>query len=143
MKPSFMFNLFLLSIILYQAQGIRFKTSLISSSNHQELITKTTLSIEDDESARASNLSPGIDRKLMAKILSSDRHSTNSKNYKPQSDLKFTHRRLGKDEKFSTTSVPVSSKHGKTEIVSEPYPDVVDITGMDYSPAKRKPPIHN
>nr|KAJ0195342.1 hypothetical protein LSAT_V11C700361170 [Lactuca sativa] len=84
-----------------------------------------------------------IDRKLMAKILSSDRHSTNSKNYKPQSDLKFTHRRLGKDEKFSTTSVPVSSKHGKTEIVSEPYPDVVDITGMDYSPAKRKPPIHN
>ncbi|KAK4764759.1 hypothetical protein SAY86_025849 [Trapa natans] len=25
----------------------------------------------------------------------------------------------------------------------EHYPDIVDIAGMDYSPAKRKPPIHN
>nr|CAD1825707.1 unnamed protein product [Ananas comosus var. bracteatus] len=23
------------------------------------------------------------------------------------------------------------------------YPDILDIAGMDYSPAKRKPPIHN
>ncbi|KAF8036725.1 hypothetical protein BT93_C2441 [Corymbia citriodora subsp. variegata] len=26
---------------------------------------------------------------------------------------------------------------------SEHYPDIMDIAGMDYSPAKRKPPIHN
>ncbi|XP_056162638.1 uncharacterized protein LOC115687366 [Syzygium oleosum] len=26
---------------------------------------------------------------------------------------------------------------------SEQYPDIMDIAGMDYSPAKRKPPIHN
>jgi len=25
----------------------------------------------------------------------------------------------------------------------ETYPDILDIAGMDYSPAKRKPPIHN
>lgn len=25
----------------------------------------------------------------------------------------------------------------------EHYPDVIDIAGMDYSPAKRRPPIHN
>ncbi|KAJ0965972.1 hypothetical protein J5N97_027110 [Dioscorea zingiberensis] len=26
---------------------------------------------------------------------------------------------------------------------AETYPDAIDIAGMDYSPAKRKPPIHN
>ena len=26
---------------------------------------------------------------------------------------------------------------------AESYPDAIDIAGMDYSPAKRKPPIHN
>ncbi|XP_030544557.1 uncharacterized protein LOC115751024 [Rhodamnia argentea] len=26
---------------------------------------------------------------------------------------------------------------------SEHYPDIMDIAGMDYTPAKRKPPIHN
>ncbi|XP_073106879.1 uncharacterized protein [Elaeis guineensis] len=32
---------------------------------------------------------------------------------------------------------PPFSKHPQT------YPDTLDIAGMDYSPAKRKPPIHN
>ncbi|KAI3679510.1 hypothetical protein L2E82_51251 [Cichorium intybus] len=145
MKPSFIFTLLLLSIILYQAQGIRFDKSTISSSNHPELITKTSLSIQDDGSAMATELLPGINRKIMTKTISSNPPSTDRKisDYYPQSDIKFTHRRIGKEENFPTTSVSINSKHGKMEGVSKRYPDVIDITGMDYSPAKRKPPIHN
>ncbi|KAI3496021.1 hypothetical protein L1887_38371 [Cichorium endivia] len=59
MKPSFIFSLLLLSIILYQAKGIRFEKSTVSSSNNPELITKTSLSIQDDGSAMATELLPG------------------------------------------------------------------------------------
>lgn len=33
-----------------------------------------------------------------------------------------------------------STDHGHDH---QTYPDLLDIAGMDYSPAKRKPPIHN
>lgn len=29
------------------------------------------------------------------------------------------------------------------EIAHEHFPDIIDLAEMDYSPAKRKPPIHN
>ncbi|KAF6147653.1 hypothetical protein GIB67_031644 [Kingdonia uniflora] len=45
-----------------------------------------------------------------------------------------------KEEELSVKPTPVS-KH--REPVPERYPDIIDIAGMDYSPAKRKPPIHN
>ncbi|OWM65960.1 uncharacterized protein LOC116199050 [Punica granatum] len=39
-------------------------------------------------------------------------------------------------EGFSVKSSTTAPKH-------EHYPDIIDIAGMDYSPAKRKPPVHN
>ncbi|WOL15494.1 hypothetical protein Cni_G24275 [Canna indica] len=33
--------------------------------------------------------------------------------------------------------------HRATPPPVQTYPDIIDIAGMDYSPAKRKPPIHN
>ncbi|KAL5985573.1 hypothetical protein ACLOJK_027559 [Asimina triloba] len=37
----------------------------------------------------------------------------------------------------------VKSSTAEHQRPNERYPDIVDIAGMDYSPAKRKPPIHN
>lgn len=49
--------------------------------------------------------------------------------------------------------VSVDSKQGHVHVYSsapppetkprQNYPDTLDIAGMDYSPAKRMPPIHN
>lgn len=44
----------------------------------------------------------------------------------------------GKRENFSVKSSPV-----QLEAAPKHYPDVLDIAGMDYSPARRKSPIHN
>ncbi|KAI7725568.1 hypothetical protein M8C21_009850 [Ambrosia artemisiifolia] len=143
MRPSLMFTLLFISIFLYEAQGIRLEKLRIPASNHQELITKSSSSNQDDRSAMATKLSSGKTRKLMIKVISSGFTTTNDKNYKkdPKTNLKFARELVEKEETFSTTLE--SSKHAKTEDVSKRYPDVIDITGMDYSPAKRKPPIHN
>ncbi|XVE63613.1 hypothetical protein DITRI_Ditri07aG0033600 [Diplodiscus trichospermus] len=44
-----------------------------------------------------------------------------------------------KQEKFPVDS-PTTSEHQE---VQEQYADIMDIAEMDYSPARRKPPIHN
>lgn len=46
----------------------------------------------------------------------------------------------GKRESFSVDSSPDSNHR---EATPERYPDTLDIDEMDYSPARRKPPIHN
>ncbi|XP_017246289.1 uncharacterized protein LOC108217897 [Daucus carota subsp. sativus] len=43
-------------------------------------------------------------------------------------------------ENFSVKSSPVVEQ---PEAAPKHYPDVVDLAGMDYSPARRKSPIHN
>lgn len=43
-----------------------------------------------------------------------------------------------KRENFSVKSPPV-----QLEAAPKHYPDVLDIAGMDYSPARKKSPIHN
>ncbi|KAJ0706093.1 putative Root meristem growth factor 9 [Helianthus annuus] len=143
MKPSLMFTLLLLSFFLYEAQGISLEKLSIPTSNHQELITKSSSSNQDDASGMATKLPSGINRKLMTKMTSSSFTTKNDKDYKkdPKIDLKFARELVEMEETFSTTLAP--SKQAKTEVDTERYPDVIDITGMDYSPAKRKPPIHN
>ncbi|KVH94374.1 hypothetical protein Ccrd_003559 [Cynara cardunculus var. scolymus] len=130
--------------------GIRLEKWSPSASNHQEFITKSSSSINGEKglTMATDQVSPaGINRKLMTKTIASSSTTTNyNKTYKihdPKSDVKFTHGQVENEEVFSTTSTPENSKHRNTQIVSEQYLDVIDITGMDYSPAKRKPPIHN
>ncbi|GJT06935.1 retrovirus-related pol polyprotein from transposon TNT 1-94 [Tanacetum coccineum] len=48
---------------------------------------------------------------------------------------------LGKGE--TSNSSKEYSKHWKKEVINEQYPDVIDIAGMDYTPARKKSPIHN
>lgn len=46
-----------------------------------------------------------------------------------------------KEENFAVKFSSPVSEH--PEAAPERYPDVLDIAGMDYSPARRKSPIHN
>ncbi|CAI9100937.1 OLC1v1038128C1 [Oldenlandia corymbosa var. corymbosa] len=57
---------------------------------------------------------------------------------------------VGKEENFNVNSSTVLPDHDhqhsqpdRTNVDPGHYPDILDIAGMDYSPAKRKPPIHN
>ncbi|KAI3701533.1 hypothetical protein L6452_26692 [Arctium lappa] len=150
MKPSFMLILLLLSMFLYQPQGIRLENLSLSASNHQKFIPKSSSSINGDEglAMATDQVSPaGINRKLMTKTIGSTSTPTNNKNYKIDHDLKsevkFTRGQLENEVFFSTTVAPENPKRKNKQVVSEEYSDVIDITGMDYSPAKRKPPIHN
>lgn len=47
----------------------------------------------------------------------------------------------GKEENLSVKSLLPAPEHH--EAAPDRYPDVLDIAGMDYSPARRKSPIHN
>ncbi|RWV85119.1 hypothetical protein BHE74_00024569 [Ensete ventricosum] len=72
--------------------------------------------------------------------------------------FQFTDTVSGKSNDVGADSAQNNQKHSKDEadrsqddIHTAPpaskrpptYPDILDIAGMDYSPAKRKPPIHN
>ncbi|KAI3771776.1 hypothetical protein L6452_02944 [Arctium lappa] len=88
----------------------------------------------------------GINRKLMTKTISS-RTTYASATLIPSK----THDNDGNTKIKSTggnlaiNSPPKRSKYGTTTEVGAPprFPDVIDLAGMDYSPARRKPPIHN
>lgn len=53
----------------------------------------------------------------------------------------------GEDGDVKAKSSSVISKHQEQEAAAahqvQHYPDLTDMTEMDYSPARRKPPIHN
>nr|GEV83383.1 retrovirus-related Pol polyprotein from transposon TNT 1-94 [Tanacetum cinerariifolium] len=51
------------------------------------------------------------------------------------------HGLVGKGE--TSNSSTEYSKHWKKEVISEQHPDVIDIAEMDYTPARKKSPIHN
>ncbi|XP_071729584.1 uncharacterized protein [Rutidosis leptorrhynchoides] len=123
MKPSFMYlSLLAISIFLYEVQGIRLGNLSTAASDNEEFVIKSLSSNHKDGLVMASDQSlSGINRKLMKIIISSTSAKTKDKNI----HKKFTR---GK---------------GKTAIVFERYPDIINLTEMDYSPAKRKPPIHN
>nr|XP_043628420.1 uncharacterized protein LOC122599883 [Erigeron canadensis] len=144
MKDSLIFSLLLLSIFFYEAQGIRLKELSTSASYNQESITKSSWESKDDGSAVTSVVSSGRNRKLMTKTISSSPTTINEKNDQ-KANKSFAHEALTKEGIISpTTLVPKNSKHEKIEVSSELSPDAInDIAGMDYSPAKRKPPIHN
>ncbi|XP_040995789.1 uncharacterized protein LOC121241983 [Juglans microcarpa x Juglans regia] len=48
----------------------------------------------------------------------------------------------GEKQTFMVSGKPTSDEHRESTAL-EHFPDNTDIVDMDYSPAKRKPPIHN
>uniref|UniRef100_A0A5B7ARH7 Uncharacterized protein n=1 Tax=Davidia involucrata TaxID=16924 RepID=A0A5B7ARH7_DAVIN len=131
MKSSLLASLLLLSILISEAQGIRLKKGFVSAEQHKihegTLIKTNNGGVGEVILCKEGHCS-GNSRKLMTKTTSST--STTSKNDKNG----------GEEENFSVSSSPVP-KH--REAAPERYPDILDIAGMDYSPARKKPPIHN
>ncbi|CAN4113117.1 unnamed protein product [Withania somnifera] len=92
--------------------------------------------------------SSGLNRKLMTKTTSTTSspitNTTSTKNIKNEGNKAHVTATILKgqstSENFSVNSSPETG-HRKTS--SDHHVDVLDLAGMDYSPAKRKPPIHN
>ncbi|THU51894.1 hypothetical protein C4D60_Mb06t35870 [Musa balbisiana] len=80
----------------------------------------------------------GKSRKLMTNAMAT---SKSGKSNDVGADSAQNNQKHSKDEadrsQDDTHTAPPASKRPPT------YPDILDIAGMDYSPAKRKPPIHN
>ncbi|XP_009774918.1 uncharacterized protein LOC107795902 isoform X1 [Nicotiana tabacum] len=159
MKQVLLLLLLLLSTLVYESQGRHLKKGNLSSSKNPILQQENVLKERSEGGTGEVILckdghcsSSGRNRKLMTKTTSTSSPTTTStKNIKNNEGNKGDHTVLkgqssservigGKEENFSVNSSPETG-HRKTS--SEHYPDVLDLAGMDYSPAKRKPPIHN
>uniref|UniRef100_A0A5B7API1 Uncharacterized protein n=1 Tax=Davidia involucrata TaxID=16924 RepID=A0A5B7API1_DAVIN len=151
MRLSLLVSLLLLSVLISEAQGIRLKKGFVSAGHHKihegTLIKTSNGGVGEVILCKDGHCSGNI-RKLMTKITSRTTITTskNDKNGGTKADpiskgKSSSSEELGREEeKFSVNSSP-DSEH--REATPEHYPDILDIAGMDYSSARRKPPIHN
>ncbi|CAA2960132.1 Hypothetical predicted protein [Olea europaea subsp. europaea] len=94
-------------------------SSLLFAGRNGKLITKAVTHISSSDT-----------------IFKSEKTEGNKDHTKSKSDkISVT------EENLPTNSSTVTDE--KQQPVPEPYPDILDIAGMDYSQARRKPPIHN
>ncbi|KAJ9558010.1 hypothetical protein OSB04_012624 [Centaurea solstitialis] len=152
MKLYLMFTILVLSSLLtYKAQGIRLGKVTLSPSNHQDIIKIPLVkgSSQDDQPlAKTAEISLGTNRKLMTKIISSKTTTTITKKnggnkHDLEPEVRSTNGLVGKEETSSSFKSLEYSKHRKTEVITEHYPDDIDIAGMDYTQARKKSPVHN
>ncbi|KAM3270114.1 hypothetical protein P3S67_030020 [Capsicum chacoense] len=143
MKQFLLLSLLLLSTLVHEAQARNIPKS-----------KEKALKERSDEGGSKENIlckdghcsSSGRNRKLMTKtstISPITSTTTTTKNIKNEGNKAHDTTTILKDqtssENFSVNSSPETG-HRK---ISSDHPDVLDLAGMDYSPAKRKPPIHN
>lgn len=73
-------------------------------------------------------------------------HVQNEKNGENKDDTnskgKSSSGELGEQENFMVKGRPASEVSQSHDHQAQ-FPDIIDLAEMDYSPAKRKPPIHN
>ncbi|KAI7728556.1 hypothetical protein M8C21_001074 [Ambrosia artemisiifolia] len=149
MKLYVMILLVLSSFLTYKAQGVRPGKVVLSASNNQDIIKISLLtkgSVQEDQLlAKSAKFSSGINRKLMTKFTSASPTTIDSQDQKnkhdPKLQVKSTHQIAGKEH--ASNSSPENAKHWKKDVSSEQYQDVTDIAEMDYTPARKKSPIHN
>ncbi|KAH7861461.1 hypothetical protein Vadar_026528 [Vaccinium darrowii] len=147
MRPSFLLSFLLLStVIISEVQAIRLEKDFPSVKHHkiQEGITVNKESSgaiigEDIQCKEGQCTLSGKNRKLIAKekSISPTKISKNETNGGKLS----TDELGGKHERSYIDSSPDSNDH--QEATPERYPEILDIDEMDYSQARRKPPIHN
>ncbi|KAL2338460.1 hypothetical protein Fmac_012906 [Flemingia macrophylla] len=141
MKPSFVVSLLILSLLLTKTQGIR--------------LGKVSLEVQQQKHEGESTLLKKSNNEAEETVLCKDNECTGkTKNRKLETTSVSTTLPLSKNVKEEYKGDPSvndnnarnvntlsSSKH--KNVPEEHYHDLVEITEMDYSPAKRKPPIHN
>ncbi|XP_009338406.1 uncharacterized protein LOC103930757 [Pyrus x bretschneideri] len=149
--------LLLLCLLLSQAQGIRLEKGFSSVRQQNKNIQE-----EENASMKRSNIaaaglagepsniaSSGRTRKLIS-VTSPSSATTTSKNDKkgrknradsePKGENVNSH---GGEDGNGKAKSPFVSKQQEAAAAHQHYPDLADMTEMDYSPAKKKPPIHN
>ncbi|KAG4959774.1 hypothetical protein AAZX31_13G149400 [Glycine max] len=140
MKPSFVVSLLLLSLLLAKTQGIRL--GKVSSAVQQQkqhdgestLLKRSSTDTEEASLCKDNACTGNIKNRKLVNTPVSTAQSL-SKNVE---ESKVDPSVNGNTRNVNTLS---TSKH--KDVPEEHYHDLVEITEMDYSPAKRKPPIHN
>ncbi|KAJ6741893.1 hypothetical protein OIU85_016022 [Salix viminalis] len=156
MRPSLVVSLLVLSFLLQQAQGIRlekgFKQVGADQKVQAEEITPLKEKSNDGRVLGEAVLCKeghctGMNRKLIAVTTSTSSSPTittskNEKNGENKADpiSKGRSTIVGEHEKLPVNSSPKSEHQVLTKDHDE---ETMDLTEMDYSPARRKPPIHN
>ncbi|XP_068649450.1 uncharacterized protein [Aristolochia californica] len=136
--------LFLLLLILVTAQAIRLpreSASSSSSSSHGKLQEEEKwvgASINGEVVHCKDGHCSGGSRKLRTNTKSAS-ESTKAERVEEKTTTSHHESHNSFDKKREGLSV----KPTHPETTTTKYPDVLDLAGMDYSPAKRKPPIHN
>ncbi|XP_006359519.1 uncharacterized protein [Solanum tuberosum] len=136
MKQVLLLSLLLFSTLVYEAQSRN-----IPMLKENGDVGEVNIICKDDHCS-----SSGRNRKLMTKTTSTSSPittTTSTENIKNEGNKAHDTTILkgqSSSENFSINSSPETG-HRKTS--SDHHPDVLDLAGMDYSPAKRKPPIHN
>ncbi|KAF0890768.1 hypothetical protein E2562_004257 [Oryza meyeriana var. granulata] len=133
----------LLLLLATRAHGIRLDRKLQEAINKKEIM--------GDSKARQSSRTD----RLMNKHCTSDGHCNSGKVQRPlvqaeagaaakqqQESSKRSDDAKQEQEATAAPRVPRQPEE-KTSTTATTYPDILDIAGMDYSPATRKPPIHN
>ncbi|XWS73016.1 hypothetical protein CRYUN_Cryun02cG0089800 [Craigia yunnanensis] len=144
-------SLLVLFIFLSSVQGIRLEKSFKSAGHHklhEGALMKNSNGVMGEVILCKEGHCAGKGRKLFtATTASTPTSTTTSKSEEngenkanPTSKVKSGNEENGgKQEKFPVGSA-TTSEHQK---VHDQYADIMDIAEMDYSPAGRKPPIHN
>ncbi|XP_011020257.1 PREDICTED: uncharacterized protein LOC105122695 isoform X2 [Populus euphratica] len=156
MRPSLVVSLLLLSFLLQQAQGIRLEKGFKQVGAQKVQAERSPLKeLSNDGGVLGEAIlckegqCTGMNRKLIAvtTTTSSSATITISKNEKngenkadPISKGRSTNGEIvGENEKLSVNSSP-NSEH---RVTKDHHEEITYLTEMDYSPARRKPPIHN
>ncbi|KAK4604597.1 hypothetical protein RGQ29_012890 [Quercus rubra] len=159
MRPYLAVSLLLLSLLLSVVQGIRLDKSFMSSvGQHKEeksALTKIHDSAVQEVILCKDGHCTGKNRKLITTTTISTTSTTtstttttskNEKNGENKADTnskgKSGSGELGEKENSMVKGRP-TSEVSQSHDHHEQFPDIIDLAEMDYSPAKRKPPIHN
>lgn len=142
MKQVILLSLWLLSTLVHEVQA-----------RNIPMLKENALKERSDDGGGELNIickddhcsSSGRNRKLMTKTTSTSTITTTTSKKNIKNEGNKVHDTTILKGQSSTENFPVNSSpetgHRKTS--SDQHPDVLDLAGMDYSPAKRKPPIHN
>ncbi|CAA3019095.1 Hypothetical predicted protein [Olea europaea subsp. europaea] len=131
MRPVLLVSLLLLSFLTQEAHGIRLRKGSLPARHpivHEEslrVLNRNNNGVEEAVTCKGRHCS-GRSRKLVTNKVPNSSTTAILKNDKNE-DYSISEKFGGKEENNSPKS----------------YPDILDIAGMDYSQATRKPPIHN
>ncbi|XP_047182482.1 uncharacterized protein LOC124848752 [Vigna umbellata] len=150
MKPSSVIFLLLFSLFLTQARGIRLEKGSFAAHQHKQHDEESNL-LKGINSAAKKDATLCEDeqycagkrkgRKLVTSSISTNQDiSKNVKNEGNETEATENDSSRNYKVKWEGKEIFVNKQE---EISDENYMEFVDIVGMDYSPAKKNPPIHN